>query len=204
MCAPAGRVSWRRRSFAPANASDLEVAPEVVAGATGQVLGDRNSWHPLLREQLAGAGIAFVAPYSKRGEDPDPTGSKRVTRRALAHRDGGRPVRRALPPQAPLGRDAWHLTSRTLRKVLSHTIAVFLCLERGHPLCSSPSSWPREKPQVPGPSEPGEGNGGALAWRGRILQARESQRIVSAAGMRRQIPGLRGRAIGETRAQLAL
>jgi hypothetical protein len=30
-------------------------------------------------------------------------------------------------------RDAWHLTSRTLRKVLSHTLAVCLCLERGYP-----------------------------------------------------------------------
>jgi hypothetical protein len=29
-------------------------------------------------------------------------------------------------------RDTWHLTSRVLRKVLSHTSAVFLCLQRGH------------------------------------------------------------------------
>ena len=40
-------------------------------------------------------------------------------------------------------RDTWHLTSRVLRKVLSHTIAVCLCLEQGcHPspsLACSPS-----------------------------------------------------------------
>ncbi|MGH2615769.1 MAG: transposase, partial [Thermomicrobiales bacterium] len=52
--------------MAPANASDLELAPELAAGAAGQGLGDRNSGNPLLREQLAPAGIDFCAPYRKR------------------------------------------------------------------------------------------------------------------------------------------
>jgi hypothetical protein len=29
-------------------------------------------------------------------------------------------------------RDAWHLTSRALRKTLSHTVAVFFCQAHGH------------------------------------------------------------------------
>jgi hypothetical protein len=29
-------------------------------------------------------------------------------------------------------RDRWHLTSRWLRKALSHTVAVFLCQEETH------------------------------------------------------------------------
>ena len=33
-------------------------------------------------------------------------------------------------------RDRWHLTSRWLRKVLSHTMGVYLCQGAGH--CSSP------------------------------------------------------------------
>jgi hypothetical protein len=119
--------------FAPANASDLEVAPEVVAEATGQVLGDRNYWNPLLREQLARAGIACLAPYRKRGEDLDPTGSKRLTRVRWRIETVAAQCVERYHLKRVWARDAWRLTSRTLRKVLSQTIAVFLCLERGHP-----------------------------------------------------------------------
>lgn len=119
--------------FAPANASDLELAPEVVEGAAGQVLGDRNYWNPLLREQLAPAGIAFLAPYRKRGEDPDPEGSRRLTRLRWRIETVAAQFVERYHLKRIWARDAWHLTSRMLRKALSHTIAVFLCLERDFP-----------------------------------------------------------------------
>ena len=46
----------------------------VLAGAPGQVRGDRPAWHPLLCVPLAPAGIAVCAPYRPRGQDPDPVG----------------------------------------------------------------------------------------------------------------------------------
>ena len=119
--------------MAPANASDLELAPEMVEGAIGQVLGDRNYWNPLLREQLAPAGIDFCAPYRKRQDDLDPVGSHRLSRVRWRIETVAAQFVERYRLKRLWARDPWHLTSRTLRKVLSHTIAVFLCLERGHP-----------------------------------------------------------------------
>ena len=67
-------------SVAPANVHDRELVPELVEGATGQVLGDRNYWDPRLTAELAPAGIALLAPFKKRATDPDPVGSRRLTR----------------------------------------------------------------------------------------------------------------------------
>ena len=121
------------QQMAPANASDLELAPELVEGAVGQVLGDRNSWSPLLREELAPAGIDFCAPSRKRSEDPDPVGSQRLTRVRWRMETVAAQFVERFHLKRIWARDAWHLTSRMLRKVLSHTIAVFLCVERDYP-----------------------------------------------------------------------
>jgi hypothetical protein len=120
-------------SVAPANVHDTDLVPEVVEGARGQVLGDRNYWDPKLTAELAPAGITLLAPFKKRATDPDPAGSKVVTRvRWRIETVASQFVERYHLTRI-WARDAWHLTSRTLRKVLSHTCAVFLCLERGYP-----------------------------------------------------------------------
>jgi len=117
---------------APANASDRELAPELVEGATGQVRGDRNDGHPLLREQLAPAGIACCAPYRKRQDAPDPVGSHRLRRLRWRSETVAAPCVERYHRKRLWARDAWHLTGRMLRQVLSHTLAVFLCLAHGH------------------------------------------------------------------------
>jgi Transposase DDE domain len=131
------RASWpgvtAAVQCAPANASDLELAPEVVEGAVGQVLGDRNYWSPLLREQLEPAGIDFCAPYRKRQDDPDPVGSRRLSRVRWRIETVAAQFVERYHLKRLWARDAWHLTSRVLRKVLSHTIAVYLCQQRGYP-----------------------------------------------------------------------
>lgn len=118
---------------APADASDLELLPELVEGAAGQVLGDRNYWSPLLREQLAPSGIALLAPFRKRSRDPDPAASTRLARVRWRIETVAAQFVERYRLKRIWARDAWHLTSRMLRKALSHTIAVLLCLERGHP-----------------------------------------------------------------------
>lgn len=118
--------------IAPANASDLELLPKLVEGATGQVLGDRNYWSPLLREELAAAGITLLAPFRKRSQDPDPVGSRRLTRLRWRIETVAAQLVERYRLKRLWARDAWHLTGRLLRKVLSHTIAVLLCRERGH------------------------------------------------------------------------
>jgi hypothetical protein len=131
------RVSWpgavTALQAAPANVHDLELVPELVEGATGQVLGDRNYWAPKLAAELAPAGVALAAPFKKRASDPDPAGSTVLTRTRWRIETVAAQFVERFHLKRIWARDVWHLTSRALRKVLSHTIALFLCLERGYP-----------------------------------------------------------------------
>ena len=128
------RITWpgvvAAVSVAPANVHDRDLVPELVEGAVGQVLGDRNYWDPKLTADLAPAGIALLAPFQKRASDPDPLGSHRLTRVRWRIETVASQFVERYHLKRIWARDAWHLTSRVLRKVLSHTIAVFLCLER--------------------------------------------------------------------------
>lgn len=125
------RVAWPGVivgvSLAPANVHDLSVAEELLEGTQGWALGDRNYHSPDLAERLlAGEGLRLLSPYKskKREKEPWPHWLVQKRRRIetvisqLVERYGARKV---------WARDRWHLTSRWLRKVLSHTMAVFLC-----------------------------------------------------------------------------
>ena len=118
---------------APANVHDADLVPELVDGAAGVVIGDRNYWHPRLPGDLAPAGIALLAPFRKRSADPTPARSRLLNRvRRRIETTAGQLVERYRIKRI-WARDAWHLTSRLLRKVLSHTLAVLLNAERGCP-----------------------------------------------------------------------
>jgi Transposase DDE domain len=131
------RISWPgvvvALSIAPANVHDRDLVPELVDGAVGQVLGDRNYWDPRLTAELERAGIALLAPFKKRASDPHPEGSRVLTRMRWRIETVAAQLVERFHLKRIWARDAWHLTSRTLRKVLSHTIAVSLCLEQGYP-----------------------------------------------------------------------
>ena len=131
------RISWpgvvRAVSIAPANVHDTELVPELVEGAMGQVIGDRNYWDPKLTAELEPAGITLLAPFKKRASDPDPNGSRVLTRMRWRIETVAAQLVERYHLKRIWARDAWHLTSRVLRKVLSHTVAVFLCQQRGLP-----------------------------------------------------------------------
>ncbi len=128
------RICWpgvvRAVSIAPANVHDRDLVPELVEGAAGQVLGDRNYWDPRLTAALAPAGIALQAPFKMRATDADPVGSRVLGRVRWRIETVVAQLVERFHLKRIWARDAWHLTSRTLRKLLSHTLAVFLCLER--------------------------------------------------------------------------
>jgi hypothetical protein len=50
-------------SLAPADVHELSVAEELLEGAEGWVLGDRNYWSPDLTERLGEGGLELLAPY---------------------------------------------------------------------------------------------------------------------------------------------
>ncbi len=128
------RVSWpgviSGISLAPANVHDLEVAKEVLEGTKGWVLADRNYWDPDLMSELQTHGIWLLAPFKKAGleKQPWPRWLKHMRYRIetvfsqLTDRFHAKKV---------WARDAWHLLSRWLRKILGHTLAVYLCIHAG-------------------------------------------------------------------------
>jgi Transposase DDE domain len=128
------RVTWpgviTAATLAPAHAADLAVAPELLVGQAGWALGDGAYWSPNLRQELARQGLTLLAPP-----------------RGVAAKAGGWPrwlvqTRRRIETvlsqlteryhaKRIWARDAWHLTARWLRKLVSHTMAVLLCQRMG-------------------------------------------------------------------------
>jgi Transposase DDE domain len=124
------RVCWpgliTRISVAPANAHELSVLPEIAEGTSGVLVGDRNYHSPKTKEELARMGVELLAPYSSKKRDPAPKKSAPLSRlryridTVFSQLVGRYSVKRVW------ARDLWHLTSRLLRKVLSHTVAFLL------------------------------------------------------------------------------
>ena len=108
-----------------AHCDDIEI------GCGGTVLADRVYWHPEVTTELADEGITLLAPFRKRSTDPAPHRSRLLNRlRRRIEATIGQLVERYHLKRV-WARDAWHLTSRVLRKVLSHTVAVALNYQRG-------------------------------------------------------------------------
>ncbi|CAN5797255.1 hypothetical protein BH20CHL2_BH20CHL2_08740 [soil metagenome] len=120
-------------SLAPANAADVAVLPELVEGASGFAIGDRNYWSPDLINDLRTYGLALLAPFKSAKRDPEPRRSRYLSRiRYRIETTFGQLVERYHIKRVR-ARDLWHLCSRVLRKVLSHTIATFITATLGHP-----------------------------------------------------------------------
>lgn len=129
-CARPGVVT--RFSLAPANASDLAVLPELAEATSGFVVADRNYWAPEVTEELRSAGITLLAPYRWAQRDPNRARSRFLSRvRYRIDTTFGQLVERYHAKRL-WARDTWHLVSRLLRAVLSHTLAVLLNAHLGH------------------------------------------------------------------------
>ena len=115
-------------ALAPANIHDTEGAEELLQDVYGFALADRNYWKPELMARLKTQGLQLLAPYksAKRQKQPYP--------RFLTHMRYrietvfGQLVER-FHAKRVWARDLWHLTSRWMRKLLSHTLAVFFCAQ---------------------------------------------------------------------------
>jgi hypothetical protein len=131
------RVCWpgviTRISVAPANAHELSVVPELVEHTWGVVVGDRNYWSPPVREELAGRGVELVAPYRTKKRDPNPERSALLSRLRYRIDTVFSQLTERYCVKRVWARDLWHLASRLLRKVLSHTVAFLLNHQVGNP-----------------------------------------------------------------------
>ena len=111
---------------------DLAVGEELLAGVAGWVLADRNYGSPRLAEQVDGQGGWLLAPPRgprHRRQRPPPwlVGKRRRIETVIGQLTGRYHLKQVW------ARDAWHLWSRWLRKLLSHTVAVLLCQQAGLP-----------------------------------------------------------------------
>ena len=128
------RVCWPgvivEVDLAPANVHDLRLAEELLEEAEGWALGDRNYWSPELAERLGEEGLSLLAPYKskKREEKPWPRWLAQKRRRIETVISQ---ITERYQAKRVWARDRWHLTARWLRKVLSHTMAVYFCQQVG-------------------------------------------------------------------------
>jgi hypothetical protein len=114
-----------------ANISDLAVGEELVANRGGWVLADRNYGSPRLAEQLQAQGGSLLAPPRGKAHAGRPppwlVGKRRRIETVIGQLVGRYHLKRVW------ARDAWHLWSRWLRKLCSHTLAVLICQQAGLP-----------------------------------------------------------------------
>lgn len=126
-----------RANVCPAEVHDLHPAARLLEGmGRGLVLADRNYWSPTLREQLRDSegGPTLMARFKMENETEKERGlvwPRYLSRKRqkietlfsqLVSRFNMKRVR---------SRDAWHFSSRFVRKILSHTVAVVLCRREG-------------------------------------------------------------------------
>jgi len=128
-----------RAEVCGANVHDTHPAGRLLEGiGRGWVLADRNYWSPELREQLyeTEGGPMLVARFKRKNRTEKERGL--VWPRWLsARRQKIETVFSQLVSRFNMKkvrtRDAWHFSSRFVRKVLSHTIAVVFCRREGLP-----------------------------------------------------------------------
>ncbi len=128
------RVCWPgvivEVELAPANVHDLRLAEELLEDAEGWALGDRNYWSPELAERLGEEGLRLLAPYKSKKREEKPWPRWLVQKRRRIETVISQVTERYRAKRV-WARDRWHLTSRWLRKVLSHTMAVYFCQQVG-------------------------------------------------------------------------
>jgi len=128
------RICWPgvivATTIAPANVHDTEAAEELLNGVSGWALGDRNYWKPSLQTALKEQGLHLMAPFKSAKRQKFHYPHWLVEKRYRIETVFGQLVDR-FHAKKVWARDAWHLTSRWLRKLLSHLFAVFFCQQLG-------------------------------------------------------------------------
>jgi hypothetical protein len=117
--------------LAPANVSDLAMVGQLGPPPGSVGVGDRGYWSPRVRDELARAGVTFLAPYQSRKSDPTPDRSRRLSRLRWVIETAFGQLAERFRMKRTWARDVWHLSHRVIRKVLSHTVALWLNLTSG-------------------------------------------------------------------------
>jgi hypothetical protein len=122
-------------TVAPANVYDMDGTEELLEHVHGWALGGWNYWDLKACERLRQNDLWLLAPYksTKREKQPFPFRLKQV--RYRIETVFGQLVERYHAKRV-WARDLWLFTSRWMRKLLSHTMAIFFCIQEGISLLS--------------------------------------------------------------------
>jgi hypothetical protein len=112
--------------IAPANVREPKVAPDLVEGTHGILVGDRGFWNPSLKEELHRTDVELHAPFIAASRDPWPQRSAFLSRIRYRIDTVFSQLVERFKAKRVWARDTWHLVSRLLRKVLAHTLAFLL------------------------------------------------------------------------------
>jgi hypothetical protein len=114
--------------LAAADAADTAVVFDLQppSGTTG--IGDRNYWSPPVQAELAALGVRLLAPYKSKRHDPEPARSRQLGGSRWRVETVVSPLTDRYHLNRVWSLDLWHLCHRVIRKVLSHTLAVWLNL----------------------------------------------------------------------------
>lgn len=130
------RVCWpgvvTRIVVAPADLSDLAVVEELTAETEGYCIGDRAYWKPELKQQLSEQGVKMLAPYKKRSLDATPEWSSWLSGIRYRIETVLSQIVERFQVKRVWARDMWHMSSRVMRKVLSHTAAIVINRAEGN------------------------------------------------------------------------
>lgn len=118
--------------LAPANAPETELVWELSPAEGSVGVGDRGYWSPTLQEELAQGGIRLLTPYRRKHGDPQPARSRALRGLHWLIETVNGQLACRFHAKSTWAKDLWHLCSRILRKILSHTVAAWINVSLGH------------------------------------------------------------------------
>lgn len=128
------RIAWpgviTGLELTPANVHETAVAEQLLDDVSGWALGDRNYWNPELTDRLAQKGLILLAPFRLAKREPKPWPTWLKHKRYRIETVFSQLVDRFRVKRV-WARDAWHLASRWLRLLVTHSFAVMLCQQAG-------------------------------------------------------------------------
>lgn len=120
-------------TFAAANIDERDVLQDMTTGLKGLLIGDKGFIRPLLKAELANQELDLQTPLRKNMTDPRP---KPMVKQLMKVRRLVETVISQLTERFHIervhARDLWHLANRFIRKLLAHTLGVFLNKRLGH------------------------------------------------------------------------
>jgi len=121
-------------TLTPANVDERDALWDVVEHLKGLLLGDKGFIRPILKQDLANIGIELQTALRSNMKDSRP---KSFVKRLMRKRRLVETVIGQLAEQFEIektkARDLWHLTNRITRKILSHTVGIFINKMLGNP-----------------------------------------------------------------------